>query len=211
MKAIIFKHTIVLLILTVSFMNPAHAAGEFSSAQIKLLEITPPSGATIDEYTVIRAKLWYEIKDFKSDSGRYIARALFDSTTPNRFVSVSQKIGDSFAGQSKIRNMTGELQINYPISMILKRRDIAKPIQLRFIINEVYEYGDDEQSKFFKNFFEKNKPPILFKSRTIGRTATVTYVMAKEMNGDTDFAVAAISASTLMSAVTFTVWLHIAG
>jgi len=42
-------------------------------------------------------------------------------------------------------------------------------------------------------------------------TATVTYVMAKEMNGDTDFAVAAISASTLMSAVTFTMWLNIAG
>ena len=42
-------------------------------------------------------------------------------------------------------------------------------------------------------------------------TATVTYVMAKEMNGDTDFAVAAISTSTLMSAVTFTMWLNIAG
>ena len=42
-------------------------------------------------------------------------------------------------------------------------------------------------------------------------TATVTYVMAKEMNGDTDFAVAAISASTLLSAVTFTVWLNVAG
>ena len=42
-------------------------------------------------------------------------------------------------------------------------------------------------------------------------TATVTYVMAKEMSGDTDFAVAAISTSTLMSAVTFTVWLNIAG
>jgi predicted permease len=42
-------------------------------------------------------------------------------------------------------------------------------------------------------------------------TATVTYVMAKEMKGDSDFAVAAISTSTLMSAVTFTVWLNIAG
>ncbi len=42
-------------------------------------------------------------------------------------------------------------------------------------------------------------------------TATVTYVMAKEMNGDTNFAVAAISTSTLLSAVTFTVWLNIAG
>jgi len=42
-------------------------------------------------------------------------------------------------------------------------------------------------------------------------TATITYVMAKEMNGDTDFAVAAISTSTMFSAITFTVWLHIAG
>jgi predicted permease len=41
-------------------------------------------------------------------------------------------------------------------------------------------------------------------------TATITYVMAREMNGDSDFAVAAISASTLLSAVTFTAWLHIA-
>lgn len=38
-------------------------------------------------------------------------------------------------------------------------------------------------------------------------TATVSYVMAKEMHGDADFAVAAISASTLLSLITFMVWL----
>ena len=42
-------------------------------------------------------------------------------------------------------------------------------------------------------------------------TATISYVMAKEMKGDTDFAVAAISISTLLSAITFTAWLNIAG
>ena len=42
-------------------------------------------------------------------------------------------------------------------------------------------------------------------------TATVSFVMAKEMKGDPDFAVAAISASTLLSAVTFTAWLNFAG
>jgi hypothetical protein len=41
-------------------------------------------------------------------------------------------------------------------------------------------------------------------------TATLTYVMAKEMNGDTDFAVAALSVCTILSAVTFSMWLHIA-
>lgn len=38
-------------------------------------------------------------------------------------------------------------------------------------------------------------------------TATIAYVMAKEMKGDTEFAVAAISTSTLLSAVTFFGWL----
>lgn len=42
-------------------------------------------------------------------------------------------------------------------------------------------------------------------------TAVTTYVMAKEMNGDTDLAVAAVSTSTILSAVTFSVWLNIAG
>lgn len=42
-------------------------------------------------------------------------------------------------------------------------------------------------------------------------TATVTYVMAREMQGDADFAVAAISASTLLSAATFAFWLKLAG
>jgi len=42
-------------------------------------------------------------------------------------------------------------------------------------------------------------------------TATVTYVMAKEMGGDSDFAVAAISLNTLLSALTFMLWLSIAG
>jgi malate permease and related proteins len=41
-------------------------------------------------------------------------------------------------------------------------------------------------------------------------TATLTYVMAKEMNGDTDFAVAALSSCTILSAATFSIWLHIA-
>ena len=40
-------------------------------------------------------------------------------------------------------------------------------------------------------------------------TATISYVMAKEMGGDADFAVAAISASTLMSAITFLFWLSL--
>jgi predicted permease len=38
-------------------------------------------------------------------------------------------------------------------------------------------------------------------------TATVTYVMAKEMRGDPDFANAAISLSTILSAGTFMFWL----
>lgn len=41
-------------------------------------------------------------------------------------------------------------------------------------------------------------------------TATLTYVMATEMNGDTELAIAAISVNTLLSAVTFSVWLGIA-
>ena len=41
-------------------------------------------------------------------------------------------------------------------------------------------------------------------------TATISFVMAKEMHGDSDFAVAAISTSTILSAVTFSVWLKIA-
>ena len=40
-------------------------------------------------------------------------------------------------------------------------------------------------------------------------TATIAYVMAKEMNGDSEFAVAAISTSTLLSAVTFFGWLNL--
>lgn len=41
-------------------------------------------------------------------------------------------------------------------------------------------------------------------------TATVSYVMAREMHGNTDLSVAAISASTLLSAVSFMVWLRLA-
>ena len=42
-------------------------------------------------------------------------------------------------------------------------------------------------------------------------TATVTYVMARELKGDPEYAVAAISLNTLLSAVTFAAWLSIAG
>jgi predicted permease len=39
-------------------------------------------------------------------------------------------------------------------------------------------------------------------------SATISYVMAVEMNGDADFAVTVISLSTLLSALTFSIWLH---
>jgi len=39
-------------------------------------------------------------------------------------------------------------------------------------------------------------------------TATLTYVMAREMKGDSDFAVAAISGCTLLSALSYTLWLN---
>ncbi|NNF99007.1 MAG: AEC family transporter [Desulfobacteraceae bacterium] len=42
-------------------------------------------------------------------------------------------------------------------------------------------------------------------------TATIAYVMGREMQGDTDFAVAAISASTLLSALSISIWLSLAG
>jgi predicted permease len=42
-------------------------------------------------------------------------------------------------------------------------------------------------------------------------TATTNYVMAREMGGDSDLAVANISLNTLLSALTFTLWLRIAG
>jgi hypothetical protein len=41
-------------------------------------------------------------------------------------------------------------------------------------------------------------------------TATVTYVMAKEIDGDPDFAVAAISVITLLSGLSYLFWLTIA-
>jgi predicted permease len=40
-------------------------------------------------------------------------------------------------------------------------------------------------------------------------TATIAYVMAREMGADSDFAVAAISATTLLSALTFSFWLSV--
>jgi predicted permease len=42
-------------------------------------------------------------------------------------------------------------------------------------------------------------------------TATLTYVMATEMRGDTELAIATISVSTMLSAITFSMWLGIAG
>ena len=40
-------------------------------------------------------------------------------------------------------------------------------------------------------------------------TATLTYIMAREIGGDSDFAVAAISISTIFSSVTYGLWLAI--
>lgn len=42
-------------------------------------------------------------------------------------------------------------------------------------------------------------------------TATIAYVMAKEMHGDDEFAVAAISTSTMVSAFTYLIWLTVVG
>ena len=53
--------------------------------------------------------------------------------------------------------------------------------------------------------------PIGLSGLLASPTATVSYVMAREMEGDADFAVAAISVNTLLSAVTFSILLKLAG
>lgn len=40
-------------------------------------------------------------------------------------------------------------------------------------------------------------------------SATITYILARQMNGDPELAVTAISASTILSAATFAVWLNL--
>ena len=40
-------------------------------------------------------------------------------------------------------------------------------------------------------------------------SATITFILAREMKGDPDFAVTAISTSTILSAVTFVFWLNL--
>jgi hypothetical protein len=176
MKVFFFKSAIVFLIFTASFLKPVNAADELSAVQIRILEISPPSGATIDEQTIIRAKLEYKIKDFRPDSSQYTATVQFDTMNPGGVVSVSRTVNDddNFQGKYKIINRTGEFQFNYPISLILNRKDIADPIRLRFVINEANE--DNEQSQFFKDFFKEKGGAGFFKSKTIGRTATVHYV-----------------------------------
>ncbi|MFH1980608.1 MAG: AEC family transporter [Pseudomonadota bacterium] len=57
-------------------------------------------------------------------------------------------------------------------------------------------------------------PPALYLPALIllaSPTATLTYVMAREIGGDENFAVGAISVCTLMSALTFSFWLQAAG
>lgn len=57
-------------------------------------------------------------------------------------------------------------------------------------------------------------PPALYLPALIllaSPTATLAYVMAREIGGDEHLAVGAISMSTLLSALTFFFWLHVAG
>ena len=62
----------------------------------------------------------------------------------------------------------------------------------------------------FFHFFKISKIDFLPVFILLGSpTATLSYVMAREMHGDPDFAVAAISACTMLSAITFTLWLNV--
>ena len=61
----------------------------------------------------------------------------------------------------------------------------------------------------FRLFGQTSKETLPAMILLASPTATIAYVMAREMGGDADFAIAAISASTLISAVTFSFWLSV--
>jgi hypothetical protein len=184
MRMLLLKCVIPLAILVAGCAKPAPSPVEFSSARIHLIEITPPSGATVDEHTVIRTKLRYEIEGFKPDPGRYRARIMFDSTTPNRLLWFSYKTDGKFPGESDITSQTGELQLNYPLGFTRKRQeDIAFPLRLRFVINETAE----------KDEFKR-----LLKSRIIAKTATITYTPTFSKKAEKDIGFSSPGESSLV-------------
>ncbi len=61
----------------------------------------------------------------------------------------------------------------------------------------------------FRLFGQQSKDMLPAMILLASPTATISYVMAKEMGADADFAVAAISASTMISAFTFSFWLSV--
>ena len=103
---------------------------------------------------------------------------------------------------------TALLIIGASLSFDLMRSEFAavmctgllKLLALPFVGWSIYRFSGIDPAVFLPGLILLASP-----------TATVTYVMAREMNGDTDFAVAAISFSTLVSALTFFIWLNIAG
>jgi predicted permease len=59
---------------------------------------------------------------------------------------------------------------------------------------------------WIKYYLENYLPALILLASP---TATIAYVMAREMKGDVDFVIAAISTSTLLSAGTYLFWMTV--
>lgn len=99
------------------------------SGGLEVVELAPAAGALVDAATIIKAKLAYSIPP--GYPGEYRVIAQFAMTTGNMSTDGSFPM----SSYPVLRGERGAVEIEFPLSHVIGRAEVAKPLKMRFLLN----------------------------------------------------------------------------
>jgi mannose-6-phosphate isomerase-like protein (cupin superfamily) len=119
---------------------PAAAKSGKATGSVQIVAVSPAEGTIVDEETVIVIEVEYSVEPFQAETFRLTAQ--FDTKTPGRTMSIGHAIittspiaplpRDGILARSR-----GRETIRLPLRDILSRGELAKPLRVRVLLNEM--------------------------------------------------------------------------
>ena len=108
--------------------------------EVRIVSVSPPEGTIVGEENEIVIEVEYAVEPFEAET--FLLLAQFDTTTPGRTVSIRRTIeGGSLIPtpprDELIEQASGREIIRLPLREMLPRADVAKPLRIRVLLNEM--------------------------------------------------------------------------
>jgi hypothetical protein len=120
---------------------------EFETSKLEVVALSPPPGTTLTRESVVRARIRFAMK--RRANTRYALFPQFRTTDPKKTFDGSFP-NDRYPA---IDASAGTVEISFPISYVFDDAQLARPVQLKFLLTRYFSTTSSvmiAETKFFE-------------------------------------------------------------